>query len=665
MSWRAASQALPLLAVLLLAAVPVSAPPSTYAKVYLVTVEVETRSDWTSVSFRNGFIGDYNYSLSLPREKLESLVVSSTRLYIGKETNDVTPVTLRVNALLYVLGDKLEIVVSKGALKSTAVRIYRGPGLVAEFNNSGVVPGDESTNTRVYVVQAAQLGEPDYVATPAKPQAPKLVLAFYYPWYGNEAYGGSNSHWGSYSWLDIEESEHYPLLGPYDSRDPRVIMSHIRMAKSYGIDGFIVSWWGIDRYEDRVLPEILGVAEKEGFKVTVYYESNRQLSLNDVVEELTYIVRSYSGHPAYLKVDGKPVIFVYAMSARGRDFNFWRDAVRRVEADTGVDVFFVADTGDVGYLSAFEGIHYYSLLGIYDNPGARFEETALRVRLYATRKEMESGIRHPRFWVATVIPGFNNTKVGGELVYPREGGAAYRRFWDAAISSGADMVAIVTWNEWHEGTEVEPSREYEFQYLHLTREGAERYKGHVPPFTGAKPFLDAKGIWADGYVPVAWLIYPKGRVELKDRLLTLDYNSTHSVTVLPGISREQTYTFEALDGTRILLIYWTLDGKRHTLTLTYHVPGGEEKPRQPTRGTGGGNAGAPKQGVSSPSGEAEKGEKTAKTGKAGNTGETGPRSQEFVLSSNLYVYVAAAVTVAVAAVAVHAIIASRGAGEWD
>ena len=38
------------------------------------------------------------------------------------------------------------------------------------------------------------------------------------------------------------------------------------------------------------------------------------------------------------------------------------------------------------------------------------------------------------------------------------------------------MVLLTSWNEWHEGTELEPSREYGFDYLTLTRQYAEIFK---------------------------------------------------------------------------------------------------------------------------------------------------------------------------------------------
>ena len=41
---------------------------------------------------------------------------------------------------------------------------------------------------------------------------------------------------------------------------------------------------------------------------------------------------------------------------------------------------------------------------------------------------------------------------------PRRDGKTYDAMWRAAIKSGADGVTITSYNEWHEGTQIEPAR---------------------------------------------------------------------------------------------------------------------------------------------------------------------------------------------------------------
>ena len=52
----------------------------------------------------------------------------------------------------------------------------------------------------------------------------------------------------------------------------------------------------------------------------------------------------------------------------------------------------------------------------------------------------------------------------------RDGGAFFRETWSAAMATNPDMIMITSFNEWLEGTHIEPSVTYGDFYLNLTRE---------------------------------------------------------------------------------------------------------------------------------------------------------------------------------------------------
>jgi hypothetical protein len=63
----------------------------------------------------------------------------------------------------------------------------------------------------------------------------------------------------------------------------------------------------------------------------------------------------------------------------------------------------------------------------------------------------------------TVIPGYDDSKLGRPPPRPvtqRWGGETYRVLWQEAVAAAPDYVLITSWNEWHEGSEIEPSVEY-------------------------------------------------------------------------------------------------------------------------------------------------------------------------------------------------------------
>jgi hypothetical protein len=74
------------------------------------------------------------------------------------------------------------------------------------------------------------------------------------------------------------------------------------------------------------------------------------------------------------------------------------------------------------------------------------------------------------------VPGFNNVAISGSngsealKVVDRRNGACYSSFWLIVHACNSDGYAITSFNEWHEGTEIEPSIEYGDQYLNLTRD---------------------------------------------------------------------------------------------------------------------------------------------------------------------------------------------------
>src|SRR5215510_13102799 len=104
-------------------------------------------------------------------------------------------------------------------------------------------------------------------------KVPREVLAAYYGWYG-PGQGGwlekidTNTH-------QIGNTARYPVKGPYSSHDPAVIDWQIDQAKTHGITGFIMSWFGVGpdgAWINESLALLLERAAKKNFKVSVYWE---------------------------------------------------------------------------------------------------------------------------------------------------------------------------------------------------------------------------------------------------------------------------------------------------------------------------------------------------------------------------------------------------------
>jgi len=113
------------------------------------------------------------------------------------------------------------------------------------------------------------------------------------------------------------------------------------------------------------------------------------------------------------------------------------------------------------FKDCIDGIHLYSPIDYSEDPSHILD---------VYNNASESAHSRSMTFVATVVPGFNNTAVQKEpRVIDRRDGSYYSLYWLVAKASSPDGYAITSFNEWHEGTEIEPSREYGHQYIYLTR----------------------------------------------------------------------------------------------------------------------------------------------------------------------------------------------------
>jgi hypothetical protein len=311
---------------------------------------------------------------------------------------------------------------------------------------------------------------------------PKKVLAFYYAWYGNPQVSGKWVHWHDVDEANkrIGSSTHYPLLGPYDSHDPKVVEQHCRWAKEAGIDGFIVSWWHPNDFHDRAMPLILDTAQKFGLEITAYFETVPTRTKEQALEYVMHLLNRYGKHPAWLKLNGKPVIFVYgrAIGEIGLDGWLWVivEANRRYEGGA----VFIGDHISKRAARIFDGIHTYNITAL--TAGKSPEE----IKAWAQKvfPDWVSVAGNDRIACLTIIPGYDDSKLPDRKpprpITERHNGETYKVLWEAAIAANPDWVLITSWNEWHEGSEIEPSVEHGDRELKTTAEYARKFK-QLPP----------------------------------------------------------------------------------------------------------------------------------------------------------------------------------------
>ena len=304
-------------------------------------------------------------------------------------------------------------------------------------------------------------------------QAPRReVLAFHYGWFGRERGWGVSADGG-------RNHPNVPEGGLYDSLDPALIARQFEQAQGSGVTGFITSWAGrSDDITDQVLDALVAAAP-QGFSVCAYLEQSGG-SAEGLAERLTSLHDRHAASPRWLRHEGRPVLFVFDRVIQEIGLEGWRAglAAYRAARPNGFFVVGPANTTDEieARRGAFEALHIYSLTFVTDGwPWAAFSLLARRWMQRWVRAQGGLAVR-----TATVLPGFDDRRLddrtGDRPITARRQGRTYRALWEAALAARPDWILIVSWNEWFEASEIEPSAENGQRELETTREMSGRFR---------------------------------------------------------------------------------------------------------------------------------------------------------------------------------------------
>lgn len=301
----------------------------------------------------------------------------------------------------------------------------------------------------------------------------RLVLAQYFAWYDGNG------------WNDCNISAGDRPLEPYNSDDPAAIARHVQMAGDIGLDGFLLHWFAPGDRTDRNFETLLAQSQGRSFASTIVFSrhiwNGGGATRQSIVEALRYLMERYSSHPNFLKVEGKPVLFfidLYRTPAGPSPQQFWADV--RDEIDPQRQAWWIAEGLDPSYLAVFDGLFVFKITHAdYPNDYLKDSRWAGRVRQWAKQTGQ------PKFWLATISPGWDDLRAGcrPDVRVPntlhrrdREDGALYQATFDAAMQSNPDWLLLSSFNEWVEGSYIEPSVQYGDKYMQMTQEFVRVFK---------------------------------------------------------------------------------------------------------------------------------------------------------------------------------------------
>jgi glycoprotein endo-alpha-1,2-mannosidase len=341
-------------------------------------------------------------------------------------------------------------------LPSAREPVYAPPGLVRALSVcAGAIVAAALAVTTVSARPVDGMGH----ATPSS-----RVAIFFYPWYGTPAYDGSYRHWnqdGNDPPASIASS-YYPARGLYSSSDAGVLRAQMADIAGAEIRVVIVSWWGTGSPEDARLPLVISAAQSFGLRVAIHIEPYQgrtpQTVAADVARLRTLGIRDFYVYDSTLYPDTDWAAVNIGLS--------------------GVRLF--ANTSLPGKAAAggFAGLYTYD---VYQYDGSSFP------RMCASARRLDL------VCAPSVGPGYDARATGDTRFRGRGFGATYDAMWRSALRARADAVTVTSYNEWHEGTQIEPAADAGTRYE--SYDGAWGLHGKV----AQRAYLDRTAWWVERY----------------------------------------------------------------------------------------------------------------------------------------------------------------------
>jgi hypothetical protein len=329
--------------------------------------------------------------------------------------------------------------------------------------------------------------------------ASKIVMVYYMPWFTAKPYSGS---WGWHWTMDhfnpetasaSEERQiaswYYPLIGPYDSSDPAVIEYHVLLMKLAGIDGVIVGWYGSANFLDygtnnQATVKLFQFARKAGLKFSICYEDQtiqhmidgKYPAAGDAIphaqQEMLYLQTNFFSDASYLRLKGRPVLLNFGPQHFMVSSN-WED-IFSVLVATNQPAFFTEDNR----LPAGMGAFSWPPMWMSQVPGTGGVLSGAALKSYLADFDQKAGT-WPTF-ISSAFPRFHD-------IYQRAGvrnslgyigdrhSETLRETLSRAMTNSSAIVQVVTWNEFGEGSMVEPTQEYGYRDLGIIQDFRRQY----------------------------------------------------------------------------------------------------------------------------------------------------------------------------------------------
>ncbi len=337
----------------------------------------------------------------------------------------------------------------------------------------------------------------------------KTLLMHYMPWYETPAVRGQwGAHWTGHSKEHDPEvmkenglpdiwSKFHPLIGLYDSTDPDVLECQLLQMKLAGVNGVIVDWYGTYPAADypaihEATKAMFDAGGRFDMKFAACYEDRSlELLVNwgkisseevpaQLAENLKWAAAEWFGAPQYFQFEGRPLLLNFG-PIYVKDKEAWAEAVGACDPQPA---FFALHHlwQDAGADGGFSWVHTEPFDG---EPG----EAIIVQRLADTHNYRSTD---PLKSMPSVYPGFEDVYETSLHDLGRREGRTMRETLRAAMEGPWPIVQLVTWNDYGEGTVIEPTHEDGYAALEAIQDARRNELGAAFTFTAEDLRLPAR-----------------------------------------------------------------------------------------------------------------------------------------------------------------------------
>ena len=301
------------------------------------------------------------------------------------------------------------------------------------------------------------------------------VLMHYMPWF--ETNSSNDGKWGQH-WTMITKdpniivdvatgkrqiaSHYYPLIGPYHSGDPEVIEYHLLLMKYSGVDATVIDWYGTHNIYDYKInfdnsDQLIKRTKEIGLDFGIVYEPYITSNVESVtgqnkslaaIDDLKFLKNNYFNQTNYLKINNKTAFLAFGNNFTGAEWN-------SIFSYSGVSprmYFLQYLTNSIATINPSPGEFYW--VNSSDNLG-----------------QTNWDLNFKGFKISGAYPGFKD-------YYGQGGWTSNHLNWEIEVSAltlrdrlnliknlNTNVVQIQTFNDFGEGTMMEPTVEFGFTFL--------------------------------------------------------------------------------------------------------------------------------------------------------------------------------------------------------